>query len=197
MTRAISAILTRKRHIYGDNLFGINFATAEGYDVNFMFAEQGIPFISGITGVSKEEESGLVKCVEASEINAVIDKNMNPALVLMGAMLRYASVQFPNALEGFSGYGIDSHQMGKKDEISGTMVKWADYFKADRTAKFGHGYHDIKLMGPDGTTELNFGTKVLGRDSYADFTIKRALPFLVGKDKDKGLVYSMEDVLSE
>ncbi|MCK4522330.1 MAG: hypothetical protein KAU20_07195 [Nanoarchaeota archaeon] len=200
-------ILATLKEEYKDSLFGINFATKEGYDVNFKFVKYGIPFISGVTGASKEQENELEKVVKESGICAVIDKNMSPALVVFGAMLKYASQTFPRALEGYSGYGIDSHQSTKKDEISGTLVKWAEPIKelginfiptkGDRTADYGHGDHFIRIASPDGTVKLTFQTEVLGRDTYAQGTVEKAMPFLTKKmdQGEKGQVYTMIDVL--
>ena len=205
------------REVHGANLFGINFADAGGYDVNFLLAEHGIPFISGSTGAPKERESALVKAVQEAAIPAVIDKNMSVPLVLVGAALQHLAKTFPNSLQGFSGWGIDSHQTGKKDTISGTLVKWAEPLKAlginfytaegDRTSPFLHGDHYLRMQSPDGTVKLDIQTQVSGRETYVSGTLDYALPFLIGHAREevpqqvfkeaggKGRVYSMIDVL--
>jgi len=192
---------------YKDSLLGINFATVEGHGVNSLFVKYEIPFIYGGTGVDPEEESKLEKAVKESNICAVIDKNMSTPLVVFGAMLKYAGETFPGALKGFSGYGVDSHQDTKKDPISGTFVKWGDAIKklgvnfvptkGDRTATYGHGDHFIRIASPDGKVKLTFQTEVLERDTYAQGTVEKALPFLVNamEKGEKGKVYSMANTL--
>ena len=162
-----------------------------------------IPFISGVTGASKKNEEFLVEEVKKSDTWAIIDKNMSPALVIVGEMLRYAAETFPGALEGFSGYGIDSHQSTKLDPISGTLVGWGGLIKklgvnfkpseGDRTAEYGHGDHFIRLASEDGKVKLTIQTEVLGRETYAQATVKQVLPFLV--KGEKGNVYTTSDVL--
>ncbi len=196
-------IIGRLKEDHKDNLYAINFATAEGYETNFLFTKFKIPFISGVTGAPKKMESDLVTTVKESGTWAVIDKNMSPSLVIVGEMLRYAAETFPGALEGFSGYGIDSHQLTKKDDISGTLVKWGGLIKklgvnfkpakGDRTAKYGHGDHFIRIASEDGNVKVTIQTEVLGRETYAQGTIRQALPFLV-KGK-KGNVYTTSDAL--
>lgn len=189
------------------NLIAINYATAKGFDVNFLLAKNNIPFISAVTGHTRERESELVIAVQESQTCAVIDKNMNPALVIKGAMFRYAAENFPGALKGFTGYGIDSHKKGKKDAISGTLVNWAEDIKklgvdfvpqnGDRTGVYHHGDHFLRITSPDGTTKLTDQTEVFGRESYITGTVDYALPFLVKaiSSGKVGEVYNMEDVL--
>lgn len=187
-------------------IYGINFADASGYDVNFKFVEHGIPFISGVTGASHEQESELVKAVVKSDICAVIDKNMSPALVVFGAMLKYAAETFPGALKGYTGFGIDEHQVAKKDGISGTLLKWTPYLeklgidfvplKGSRKGDYGHADHIMRVSSPSGDVRLNWMTEVLGRDTYARGTVEKALPFLRDvMENHSGGVYDMETVL--
>ncbi len=190
-------------------VYGINFATASGYGVNSLFVKYGIPFISGVTGATKEEESRLVEEVEKSNLCAIIDKNMSVPLVVFGAMLKYAAENFPGALKGYTGWGIDGHQSSKKDEISGTLVKWkvfwellgVDFYtaKGDRTSKVGHGDHTMEVSSPERDVTLGFLTRVLGRQTYAQGVVEKALPFLTSStEKGKqGKVYDMESVLRE
>ncbi|MFZ5955184.1 MAG: hypothetical protein ACOYT4_02060 [Nanoarchaeota archaeon] len=192
---------------YSGKIIGINFATAEGYNVNHLFAYYNIPFISGVTGVNKEQENDLEMRIKDSNICAVIDKNMSVPLVLISEMLKHISGEFSNSLTGFSGYGIDSHQKTKKDNVSGTLTKWSEYLDAlgisfycadgDRTAEYGHGDHFIRIASPEGDVKITLQTEVLGRTTYIDGVINHALPFLLNKmiSGKKGQIYSMGDVL--
>lgn len=190
------------------SLYGINAATAEGYGVNELFVKNKIPFISMTTGVSAEEEGRLVGLVKGSKVNAIIDKNMSSALVVFGAMLNYAAEKFPNALEGYTGFGMDEHQKTKTDPISGSLLKWqkafekmgVDFYSAlgSRKGDYGHADHFMRVSSPTGDVKLNWMTEVLGRDTYANGAVRKGLPFLIEADKKgiKGKVYSMEDALS-
>jgi len=201
-------VLEKMKEDYKEDLYGINFATAEGYSVNHLFAERDIPFISGVTGASPEKESELVKAVQSSDTCAIIDKNMSAPLIIFGSMLKYAAEKFPGALKGYTGYGIDEHQETKKDPISGTLVKWQKAFEklgvkfysanGSRQGGYGHADHFIRVSSPKGDVKLNFMTEVLGRDTYAQGTIESGLSFLATaiNMKKKGKVYSMEDALS-
>ncbi len=193
----------------GVSLYGINFATASGYEVNSLFVKHEIPFISGVTGATKEQESQLVKEVQKSKTCAIIDKNMSVPLVIFGAMLNYAAENFSGALKGYTGWGIDSHQSSKKDKISGSLVKWEDFFEqlgvefysaeGDRTSPLGHGDHTMEIASPDRTVTLGLSTRVLGRQTYVQGVVEKALPFLISSIEkgEQGKVYDMESVLKE
>ena len=191
---------------HGDNLYLINFANEEGYNVNFISAENNIPFITGITGAPEERESELVREVNNADIPAVIDKNMHPALVVFGAMLNYAQENFPGALENWGGIGTESHQSDKSDPMSGTLGKLAGYIRnlgvdfatrdGGRNIEAGHGDHYISLRSPNVDTRINLITEVTGRESYAIGTVDYALPFLIDRARRRETgVYDMIDVL--
>ena len=125
-------------------------------------------------------------------------------LLIQGEMLEHAGQTFPGVLEGYSGYGVDSHQSTKKDPISGTLLKWGDSLKklgvnfkplrGDRTSKYGHGDHFVRYVSEDGKIKMTIQTEVLGRDPYAQCTVRQLLPFLVNKGS-KGNVYTTSDAL--
>jgi dihydrodipicolinate reductase len=189
------------------DILGVNFADAKGYDVNFKFVKYEIPFICGSTGATKEQESELVQAVKNSNLCAVIDKNMSIPLVLFGEMLNYAAREFPGALKGYTGFGVDEHQASKADGISGTLLKWADAYKAlgidftpvkgSRKGDYGHADHFMRVSSPGGDVRINWMTEVMGRETYAKGTVEKSLPFLRDRMKagEKGKVYSMTDVL--
>lgn len=61
----------------------------------------------------------------------------------------------------------------------------------------GHAIHKVKLFGPTGE-ELQFGSSIMGRDTYAYGTVNFALPFLEMKvNRDEFGYYNMSDVLDE
>ncbi len=191
-----------------ERLYGINAATAEGYGVNNLFVKYRIPFISMTTGASKEDESRLVEAVRESGINAIIDKNMSPALIVFGAMLKYGGEKFKDALTGYTGFGVDEHQASKAEGISGTLMMWGPFFRAmgidfeplkgSRKGDYGHADHFMRVSSPTGDVRLNWMTEVLGRDDYAKGAVHKGLPFLIQATEKgiKGKVYSMENALS-
>jgi 4-hydroxy-tetrahydrodipicolinate reductase len=169
-----------------------------------LYCTLGIPFVMGTTG---GDRSKLEETVKNSFIPAVIAPNMNPALVVVQAMLTYAAETFPGALEGFLGKVSESHQKAKKDR-SGTGVAWQGLLEklgvnfplimeSIRDREDAHGYHFIHLTR--GGVSIDLTTKVEGRVGYDDGTLM-AIRYLDNKIKERrrnaqGQVYTMIDVL--
>ena len=208
--REIKLIRPGERKNYLDSLkgvFAIDYSTPSSYVDNCMFfIRHNMPFVIGTTGVTKEEIEMIILEVKKSDISAVIDQNMSVELVLISSALEYLSETFPNVLTGHSGYGFESHQLGKKDKISGTLRKWGAFIEGlgvnfymaegDRTSTYGHAYHQLNIVNDKGNVRLGIKTEVEGRDTYASGTLV-ALDYLVdmmGKGNIRR-VYSMTDVL--
>ncbi len=178
-----------------------------------LFAEAEVPFVMGTSGGDRAE---LAKTVRDSQICAVIAPNMSAPMVVVQAMLEHASQTFPNSLEGWRLSLTESHQAAKKD-VSGTAKAWLpllqnlgftleDDISSIRDSHQqqalgvsnldGHAYHWVKAHSPDTTNSLELVTRINGRSTYADGTLK-AIRFLRDRVRDgvKGQVYSMIDVL--
>jgi len=188
------------------NVMAVDFTTPSAYvdNCNF-FIDNDIPFIIGTTGVTDEDIDKIASKIKTSKISAIIDQNMSVELILVSSALKCLAEKFPNALKDHAGYGFESHQYGKKDDISGTLIKWGnlikklgvDFYmaKGDRTSRFGHAYHDLTILNNKGNVRLKLRTEVEGRDTYAQGSLL-AIRFLSKMlVKEKGKVYSMTEVL--
>lgn len=209
--RRITLVKPKDREKYLDYLtdaIAIDYSTPAAYINNCkFFIKHNIPFIIGTTGVSQKEIRGIKQQIQKRSISAVIDQNMSVELVMISSALEYLANTFPNALTDHTGYGFESHQAGKKDKISGTLIKWRSFLESlgvnfyttngNRTAKYGHAYHDLHIINKSGNVRMNIKTEVEGRDTYFDGTIV-ALDYLVKKlEREHGKVYSMTDVLKQ
>jgi len=193
----------------GKRPIGINFADAEGFDVNHLFVNHNIPFICGSTGVDLDREVKLEEAVKGSEICSVRDMNMDALLTIVGSMLKYGAGRFESVLRGYHGFGIEEHQASKADGVSGTLVKWKglweemgiNFYAANgsRQGDFGHAYHIMRISSPEGDVNVNLETDVRGREPYAIGTVRYAAPHLVEAMErgEKGKIFSMEDVLAD
>ncbi|MFO8015783.1 MAG: hypothetical protein R6U32_01630 [Candidatus Woesearchaeota archaeon] len=131
-----------------DNLVAMEFAEP-GTNNTPLFAEYGIPWVSGTTKVNKEELAGC----------GVYDVNMAVPLIVLGNALSSLSDErslkrSPGALEGFKGWFAESHQLYKADP-SGTRGKWITALRdlgadleeilPERLEPEGHGYHKVNM----------------------------------------------------
>lgn len=179
-----------------------------------LYTRVGVPFVMGTTGGDRQK---LMDTVKGSEISAVIAPNMATPMVVIQAMLEYASKTFPWALDGWELEITESHQSTKKD-VSGTAKTWRPLLEAlgatmsedivsirDQNIQrnqFGvrdldaHGYHFITLSSPDERTKIELSTEINGRGVYVGGTLQ-AIRFLREKIRagSKGEVFSMIDVL--
>jgi len=177
---ALEALKDTEAYKKEGNLLGINFATAEGYDVNFLLAKYGIPFISGTTGVPQEKVTRLKEAVRNSDICAILAPNMAAPIVALQEFIQDFANRNPGKMKGYT-LGIEeSHQATKKD-TSGTAKAMVEYFNklgVDFTPEqikmirntneqreigvpeqflSGHGWHAYSLAAPASATE----TKIL------------------------------------
>lgn len=203
----------------------VNYAASK--DANFAIimedfanicADQYVPFVMGATGVNY---ANIEKIVTGTQISAVIAPNMAIPIVVVQAMLQFASATFPGAFKGYTLEIIESHQAFKKD-TSGTAKAIAQSFR-DLGIPFedkqivmirdpriqagvlripqedlnGHGYHTYILRSSDGTVEIIITHNVRGRQVYVEGTL-RAIRFLAQKMEDgvTGRVFTMNDVLT-
>jgi len=120
-------ILAVLKDMHKDSLIGINFATKEGFDVNFKFAEHKIPFIYGGTGATDEQKTELKEAVRRNNIPAIMSSNMCSHIVgLQKTMNNISNISQINlAYHNLS--IIESHQEGKQD-TSGTAKDMINYF---------------------------------------------------------------------
>lgn len=127
------------------NLVAVEFANP-GTNNTALFAKHNIPWVSGTTGVKKEELAGC----------GVYDVNMAPSLVAIGSALEFlGNVPLSKGiLNGFKGWFAESHQLYKADP-SGTRKKWNEPFEKmgaeldmmlpERLEPEGHGYHKVNM----------------------------------------------------
>jgi len=169
-----------------------------------LYVRTGHPFVMGTTGGDRE---ALISTVRGSNVSAVIDVNMGVPLVVLKAMVEWASKQFPGALNGYRLSITEDHQANKLD-TSGTALAFKDLFsrlgakltgkiKSIRDLEEGHGYHWFTLRSPDGTVVIELNTKVEGRLVYALGTLA-AIRFLHQRVQEGsvGEVFTMTDVIS-
>ncbi len=182
-----------------------------------LYAECGIPFVTGTTGGDRE---ALNKSVESSSICAVIAPNMSKQIVAFQAMLEFALKSFPDIFNGYELKVRESHQKTKAD-TSGTAKAAIKSFK-DMGADFseknfymerdpekqknewkipeeylsGHGWHTYTLSSKKDNLTFGFTHNINGRTAYISGTLDASL-YLAEKIKsgEKGKVFSMIDVL--
>ena len=181
------------------------------------YCKAGWNFVVGTTGADYDE---IDRLVSENNVTALAAPNMSIPIILIQSAISYLAENFPNALEGWNGEIVESHQKGKVD-TSGTAKLMVGYLKkiginidVDQIQKIrepekqqdelnippehltGHGFHTYSLTSPDGTVELGFKHNVLGRRTYAVGTTK-AVEFLHKQITSgiKGKMFTMMDVI--
>lgn len=102
-----------------EDVVAIDFSQPDAVNRNAeLYCKHKIPFIMGTTGGDRKKLEQTV--IDSGNI-AVIAPNMAYPVVLMQAMLEWASEEFPGALKDFDQHIVESHQSAKKD-VSGTAL---------------------------------------------------------------------------
>lgn len=196
----------------------IDYTTPSSVNDNIRYyAENGIPFVIGTTGVDKDR---LTDVVRANNATALVSPNMAKPIVAFLAMLKQASDAFPLLFRGYTLEIVESHQSAKKD-VSGTARAAVAYFRQlgldfeesqiriirDVTEQreigvppehlTGHGWHTYRIVSADKTVKFEITHNVCGRSIYVDGTID-ALEFMEAKIAFGQIgLYTMMDVITQ
>lgn len=201
---------------FPDIIIDFTLPSAIKQNVDF-YAKNKLPFVMGTTGGDLEY---IREKVQKSGLNAVVAPNMAKPIVVFQAMMEFAALNFPGALNGFSAKIVESHQKTKVD-TSGTAKSLVNYItelgapisvidiekkrtEADYEALGipkehwdGHGWHTYSLEKGDGSVSLQFTHNVNGRQVYVDGALDAArfLSKVEEHFSTSGRVFSMIDVL--
>lgn len=178
-----------------------------------LYCDMGIPFVMGTTGGDRK---ALIETIGDSGNSAVVATNMASPVVVFQEMIRWASINFPQAFAGYDFQIFESHQSTKKD-ISGTAISMLPAFSqlglllekeqihlirseqhqidmgVPKEHLGGHGWHTYCINSQDGTVWLEFKHNINGRNVYVDGVL-RAIRFLKTHHQP-GYAWTMADVL--
>ncbi len=178
------AVLVALKAKYGGNLIGINFADGPGFGVNNQLLDYEIPFLSGVTGATKEQESELARKIQNSKISAGLVKNFAvPVLSLIDHNENYAVAHKEEMRECVDVCVRESHQQTKKDP-SGTAIRMSQIFGIMGAGNCPFDSKDIKanrkkyegifdmIRDPEVQRARGVPEKHLGGHGHHEYTLK-------------------------
>lgn len=193
----------------------VDYTTPRSAETNAIsYTHLKVPFVMGTTGGNREAIENMVR---NSEISAVIAPNMAASVIGVQDELNRLLETSPNHFQGWHMTIRESHQATKRD-VSGTARAFQAQLErlgavmdceieSIRDPEIqrqlgiqnleGHGYHWIKLIGPNGETR-ELTTQIEGRNDYVDLTLE-SIGFLKRKtiEGSRGEIYSPSDVIRD
>jgi 4-hydroxy-tetrahydrodipicolinate reductase len=176
----------------------IDFSLPEAtYTIVAAIVRHGIPLVSGVSGLSKEQLDSLDQA--ASSVAIVYDRNMSSGIALLENIVRQAAAVLGSE---FAVQVHETHHVHKLDAPSGTALKLGEVIADARGTDAGDiqyrserrgdvpGEHTVRLSSA--TEQLTLAHSVTTRQVFVDGAL-RAARWVVAQGPGR---YSMQDVLS-